>query len=106
MLRTNLLTNLLTKFCVIHGAPGYLTVSELQAWRRGRFEPRFAGAIYCHEALLAVQMTGVHFAVPMFLKDAALKEQTHEGRDVKVLRATSLRPLFIAEAVPQNTARH
>ena len=34
MLFANLLTNLLTKFCVVRGTPGYLTVSIVRTWRR------------------------------------------------------------------------
>jgi hypothetical protein len=46
------------------------------------------------ESLLAIQMTGVHFAALKFLKDAAFKDQTFEGQDANVLRATRLMRLF------------
>jgi hypothetical protein len=46
------------------------------------------------ESMLAIQMTGVHFAALKFLKNAALKEQTFKGMDANVLRATRLMRLF------------
>jgi hypothetical protein len=46
------------------------------------------------ESMLAVQMTGVHFAALKFLKDAAIQEQTFEGQDANVLRATRLMRIF------------
>jgi hypothetical protein len=46
------------------------------------------------EALLAVQMTGTHFLAVKFLRDAAFKEQTAEGCDANVLRATRLMRVF------------
>jgi hypothetical protein len=47
-----------------------------------------------HEAMLAVQMFGVHQASLRFLGNATLKEQTPEGRDSNVLRASRLMRLF------------
>jgi hypothetical protein len=46
------------------------------------------------EALLAVQMFGVHEAATLFLKRATLEGQTFEGADACVLRATRLLRLF------------
>ena len=46
------------------------------------------------EALLAVQMVGVHDAATCFLKRATLEGQTFEGSDANVLRATRLMRLF------------
>jgi hypothetical protein len=50
-----------------------------------------AGAM---EAMLAVQMVGVHHAALMFLRRASLNGQTFEGADANVLRATRLMRLF------------
>src|ERR1041384_1025427 len=46
------------------------------------------------EALLAVQMFGVHEAALLFLKRATIEGQTVEGSDANVLRATRLMRLF------------
>jgi hypothetical protein len=46
------------------------------------------------EALLAVQMFGVHEAALHFLQRATLEGQTFEGNDANVLRATKLMRLF------------
>ena len=46
------------------------------------------------EALLAVQMFGVHEAALLFLQRATLDGQTMEGSDANVLRATRLMRLF------------
>jgi hypothetical protein len=50
-----------------------------------------AGAM---EAMLAVQMFGVHHAALLFLRRASLDGQTLEGADANVLRATRLLRLF------------
>ena len=46
------------------------------------------------EALLAVQMVGVHDAATKFLAQATPADQSVEGRDANVLRATRLMRLF------------
>jgi hypothetical protein len=46
------------------------------------------------EAMLAVQMFGVHNAAAMFLHRAMTEGQTFEGTDANVLRATRLMRLF------------
>lgn len=46
------------------------------------------------EALLAVQMFGVHEAATLLLKRATVEGQTFEGTDANVLRATRLMRLF------------
>lgn len=46
------------------------------------------------EAMLAVQMIGVHDAVVEFLRRATIDGQTVEGVDANVLRATKLMRLF------------
>jgi hypothetical protein len=46
------------------------------------------------EALLSVQMFGVHEAALLFLQRATLDGQTFEGNDANVLRATRLMRLF------------
>jgi hypothetical protein len=46
------------------------------------------------EALLAVQMFGVHEAALLFLKRATLDGQSTEGSDANVVRATRLMRLF------------
>ena len=46
------------------------------------------------EALLTVQMVGVHDAATKFLADATRADQSFEGRDANVLRATRLMRLF------------
>ena len=46
------------------------------------------------EAMLAIQMIGVHHAVIKFLHDATHPNQTLEGGDANVLRATRLMRLF------------
>jgi hypothetical protein len=46
------------------------------------------------EALLAVQMFGVHEAATLLLKRATVEGQTLEGTDANVLRATRLMRLF------------
>jgi hypothetical protein len=46
------------------------------------------------EALLAVQMCSVHEAALLFLRRATRKDQTEEGCDWNVLRATRLMRLF------------
>lgn len=46
------------------------------------------------EALLAVQMLGVHEAALLFLQRATLDGQTFEGNDANVFRATRLMRLF------------
>jgi hypothetical protein len=46
------------------------------------------------EALLAIQMIGVHHAACLFLKRATLEGQTFAGADAGVLRATRLMRLF------------
>ena len=46
------------------------------------------------EALLAVQMVGVHNAATLFLAQAVAEGQTREGADMHVLRATRLMRLF------------
>jgi len=76
----------------------------MQVWHRSRtdgqrviaaaeliaeFEPRNAT-----EALLTVQMFGVHEAALLFLQRATLEGQTFEGNDANVLRATRLMRLF------------
>jgi hypothetical protein len=49
------------------------------------------------EAMLAVQMVGVHEAATRFLMEAALEDQTLEGADANIMRATRLmRRLAIA----------
>ena len=49
------------------------------------------------EALLAVQMVGVHNLAMQFLADAAVKEQTEIGIDVSVNRANRLLRTFTAQ---------
>lgn len=46
------------------------------------------------EAFLAVQMIGVHNAAIFFLRRATLQDQTFDGADANVLRATRLMRLF------------
>jgi hypothetical protein len=46
------------------------------------------------EALLAVQMVGVHEAATQFLRRATLEDQTAEGADRNVLRSVRLMRLF------------
>ena len=46
------------------------------------------------EALLAVQMLGVHEAATVFLRHATAESQTVDGADRNVLRATRLMRLF------------
>lgn len=46
------------------------------------------------ESLLAVQMFGVHEAALRFLQRATLEQQSFEGTDANVLRATRLMRLF------------
>jgi hypothetical protein len=46
------------------------------------------------EAMLAVQMVGVHEGANSFLYSALLQDQSPEGRDANVLRATRLMRLF------------
>ena len=46
------------------------------------------------EALLAVQMLGVHEAATVFLRHATAEGQTEDGADRNVLRATRLMRLF------------
>lgn len=46
------------------------------------------------EAMLATQMVGVHHAATMFLARATLEEQTPNGTDANVVRATRLMKLF------------
>jgi hypothetical protein len=48
-----------------------------------------------NEALLACQMIGVHHAAMKFLHRATLTEQTFEGTDSNILRATRLMRLYI-----------
>ena len=50
-----------------------------------------------HQALLAVQMFGVHHAAITFLTGATLKGQTEEGADASVARATRLMRLFMEQ---------
>lgn len=50
-----------------------------------------------NEALLACQMIGVHHAAMKFLHRATLTEQTFEGTDSNVLRATRLMRLYIEQ---------
>jgi hypothetical protein len=49
------------------------------------------------EAMLAVQIFGVHNAAIMFLKRAVTEGQTLQGTDANVLRATRLMRLFIEQ---------
>jgi hypothetical protein len=49
------------------------------------------------EMLLAVQMMGVHQAALKFLGNATVDEQTTEGRDLNLLRATRLMRLFLEQ---------
>jgi hypothetical protein len=49
------------------------------------------------EALLTVQMVGVHETALMFLKHATREEQTFAGRDANTFRATRLLRLFIEQ---------
>jgi hypothetical protein len=46
------------------------------------------------ESMLAVQMIAVHDAALLFLNRAALNDQTFEGTDANVLRATKLMRVF------------
>lgn len=50
------------------------------------------------QALLAVQMLGVHEAALLFLQRATSEAQTFEGCDANVLRATRLMRLFSEQA--------
>jgi hypothetical protein len=49
------------------------------------------------EALLAVQMFGVHEAALLFLKRATCEGQTFEGTDANVVRATKLLRVFAVQ---------
>jgi hypothetical protein len=49
------------------------------------------------EMLLAVQMMGVHQAALKFLTNATAEDQTAEGRDLNLLRATRLMRLFLEQ---------
>jgi hypothetical protein len=49
------------------------------------------------EAMLAVQMFGVHNAAIMFLKRAVTEGQTFQGTDANAVRATRLMRLFIEQ---------
>ena len=57
------------------------------------------------EALLAVQMVGVHNIAMEFLKRAALKEQTDHGLDINVNRATRLLRTFSMQVEALKTHR-
>ena len=46
------------------------------------------------EAMLSVQMIGVHEAAVKFLIDATMPNQTFEGKNANVLRATRLMRVF------------
>jgi hypothetical protein len=60
------------------------------AWQTlGELQPENAT-----QALLAVQMIGVHHAAVLFLYRATLQGQTFDGADANVLRATRLMRLF------------
>ena len=87
----------------------YLLVTQaisLQVWTRpdrARRDDTFLGAEAllaelsprtAAEALLAVQLIGVHEAATMFLHQATAEGQTVEGADRNVLRATRLMRLF------------
>jgi hypothetical protein len=61
-------------------------------WAVREMEPKNAT-----EAMLAVQMFGVHNAAIMFLKGAVTEGQTFQGTDANVLRATRLMRLFIEQ---------
>jgi hypothetical protein len=61
-------------------------------WAVREMEPKNAT-----EAMLAVQMFGVHNAAIMFLKGAVKEGQTFQGTDANVLRATRLMRLFIEQ---------
>jgi hypothetical protein len=76
---------------------------NLQVWTRPRREDTFLGAEAllaelsprtAAEALLAVQLIGVHEAATTFLHQATAEGQTVEGADRNVLRATRLMRLF------------
>jgi len=79
---------------------------NLQVWMRpdrARRDDTFLGAEAllaelsprtAAEALLAVQLIGVHEAATMFLHQATAEGQTAEGADRNVLRATRLMRLF------------
>lgn len=79
-------------------------IMGMQVWYRGRTrEQRVIAAADLiaefeptnpTEALLAVQMFGVHEAALLFLQRATLEGQTFEGNDANVLRATRLMRLF------------
>ena len=77
-------------------------VAKLQPWL-SRDADRFRAAMCllgeigpknATEALLAVQMVGVHNAATFFLAQAVSEGHTRDGADVHVLRATRLMRLF------------
>jgi hypothetical protein len=78
--------------------------AALQVWGRFKTDPeRVAGALAilhglnpenATQALLAVQMVGVHHNALMFLRRASLEGQTFDGSDANVLRATRLMRVF------------
>ena len=79
-------------------------LSKLQPWDNKRSDAeRWSAAVTMlselqpasgPEALLAVQMIGVHHAATQFLARAICEGQTFEGTDANVLRATRLMRLF------------
>jgi len=104
-------TELLKKFCRITGTTtesgAQRVISQMlsmQAWFKDETEEKrvIAAADMIAEfqptnpteALLAVQMFGVHEAATLLLKRATVEGQTLEGTDANVLRATRLMRLF------------
>jgi hypothetical protein len=80
----------------------------MQVWHRSKTETQKLTAAVdliaefqptnATEALLAVQMFGIHEAALFFLKRATLDGQTFEGNDANVVRATRLMRLFSEQA--------
>ncbi|HYW46956.1 MAG TPA: hypothetical protein VE959_29085 [Bryobacteraceae bacterium] len=105
---------LLEKFCKItgttteRGAERILAqMASMQVWGRGETDEQRIlaaaeliadlGPANATEALLAVQMFGVHEAALQLLQRATLQGQTFEGCDANVLRATKLMRVFIEQ---------
>lgn len=107
-------TELLKNLCKITGttteSSSELIINQMmamQVWYRSRTEEQkviAAAELIAEleptnptEALLAVQMFGVHEAALLFLQRATLEGQTFEGNNANVLRATRLMRLFIEQ---------
>jgi hypothetical protein len=102
----------LSRFCQLTGMTTergaeliFNQMMAIQVWQRGggtRDEKALAAAEMLQEfapanpteALLCVQMFGVHEAATLLLKRATVEGQTFEGTDANVLRAARLMRLF------------